>query len=440
MDSGLKEQVLRAIGKNKELLSQSVVALFVRALGALSTFILSIFVARLLGPAESGYFFYTLSIITFFVTFCCFGLENTVLRFTGAAFSQLFYAEIKQVLFKAMLLNGLVALIFITILSVSAEWLSEDIFLKPGLAEVLQNMSLGVLAFCLCQLIAMSLQGMRRIVASVLILNIGASFFTVAFISFFSPGSASDVAFLYSVSAWLTFFMGCGYWFYSIRNIKKSEGDSILFGSIISSCLPLWIVALMTQIVQFSGQFISGVYIEPSEIAHLSVAQRTAFLTSFILVAVNLVVAPRFASLYRENDMSSLRSLSLQSVIIMGIIASPILCFILAFPEFILTLFGEGFSDGAAYLQILALGQFVNVITGSVGYLLSMTGHERDLRNSMLFCGPLAIVLALILVPIYGALGSAVATALALSVQNLVAVWLVNKRLGFNTLAVWSKP
>jgi O-antigen/teichoic acid export membrane protein len=234
--------------------------------------------------------------------------------------------------------------------------------------------------------------------------------------------------------------MGCGYWFYSIRNIKKSEGDSILFGSIISSCLPLWIVALMTQIVQFSGQFISGVYIEPSEIAHLSVAQRTAFLTSFILVAVNLVVAPRFASLYRENDMSSLRSLSLQSVIIMGIIASPILCFILAFPEFILTLFGEGFSDGAAYLQILALGQFVNVITGSVGYLLSMTGHERDLRNSMLFCGPLAIVLALILVPIYGALGSAVATALALSVQNLVAVWLVNKRLGFNTLAVWSKP
>jgi O-antigen/teichoic acid export membrane protein len=83
----------------------------------------------------------------------------------------------------------------------------------------------------------------------------------------------------------------------------------------------------------------------------------------------------------------------------------------------------------------LALGQFVNVITGSVGYLLTMTGHEKDIRNNMLFCGPFAIMLSLALIPFWGAIGSAIATALALSVQNLIALWLVKKRLGFSLLS-----
>ncbi len=40
-------------------------------------------------------------------------------------------------------------------------------------------------------------------------------------------------------------------------------------------------------------------------------------------------------------------------------------------------------------LRVLAMGQFVNVLTGTVAKLLSMTGHERDLRKLALFGGPL---------------------------------------------------
>ena len=79
----------------------------------------------------------------------------------------------------------------------------------------------------------------------------------------------------------------------------------------------------------------------------------------------------------------------------------------------------------------------MNVVTGSVGYLLSMSGHEKDLRNTVLISGPLAIIAAVALTPLWGATGSAIATALAVATQNLVAVFWVRKRLGFNTLAVW---
>ena len=97
-------------------------------------------------------------------------------------------------------------------------------------------------------------------------------------------------------------------------------------------------------------------------------------------------------------------------------------------------LFGQEYTQAAHLLQLLIIGQFVNVITGSVGFLLNMTGHEKDMRNVVFFSGPLALGLGLFLTPIYGTTGAAVATAFALASQNLLAVFMVKKRLGFNTL------
>ena len=48
-----------------------------------------------------------------------------------------------------------------------------------------------------------------------------------------------------------------------------------------------------------------------------------------------------------------------------------------------MSLFGPEFRAGGPVLTILAAGQYVNVLTGSVGYLLMMTGNERLVRNNM---------------------------------------------------------
>jgi O-antigen/teichoic acid export membrane protein len=102
----------------------------------------------------------------------------------------------------------------------------------------------------------------------------------------------------------------------------------------------------------------------------------------------------------------------------------------LIFPSFLMSLFGEEFSEGAVLLQILAVGQFINGITGSVGFLLMMSGHERDMRNVTLISG-------FFLTAQFGIIGVATGTAIAVATQNLLAVYFVKKQLGFNTLAVW---
>jgi len=76
------------------------------------------------------------------------------------------------------------------------------------------------------------------------------------------------------------------------------------------------------------------------------------------------------------------------------------------------------------------------VITATVGYLLIMSGHEKDVRNTVLIPSLFAVLRPIILVPQFGIIGSTIGTAFAVALQNLGAVYWINKRLGFNTLAV----
>lgn len=121
----------------------------------------------------------------------------------------------------------------------------------------------------------------------------------------------------------------------------------------------------------------------------------------------------------------------------MVIFALPITLTMILFPTMIMNLFGKGFSGGANLLRILTLGQFMNIVTGSVGYLLMMSGHEKNLKNITLVCGIFSVILNLLLINAFGTLGAAIGISISVAVQNLAAVFTVKKRLGFNTMAIW---
>ena len=107
------------------------------------------------------------------------------------------------------------------------------------------------------------------------------------------------------------------------------------------------------------------------------------------------------------------------------------------FPEKILSYFGNEYTYGAKYLTVIGFGQFVSAITGSVTFLLMMTGHERDMRNITIISGLSALIFTYSLTSLFGALGNSIGTALGVILQNLLAVFFVKKRLGFNTLVFW---
>jgi len=109
--------------------------------------------------------------------------------------------------------------------------------------------------------------------------------------------------------------------------------------------------------------------------------------------------------------------------------------FVLAGRSFFVWVFGLEFAAAYAPLIILLLGEFVNSAAGSVGFLLSMTGHERETMLGIAAAATLNIALNLLLTPSWGIGGAATAAASSMILWNVLLWWITWKQLGINSLA-----
>jgi O-antigen/teichoic acid export membrane protein len=178
--------------------------------------------------------------------------------------------------------------------------------------------------------------------------------------------------------------------------------------------------------MQMSPTLMLGVWAGTADVSRYAVAWRTAMLVSFAPLAISTIVQPKFAELYARGDMQALAATTHRAVWLMVACSAPVLLIFVAMPERILSIFGSDFPDGAAILQILAVGQFINIALGSVGILLVMSGQEKQFRNVLVVSVCVALLLNVALIPAYGAIGAAIAEASALLVLNVLfgyAIW-----------------
>ena len=68
------------------------------------------------------------------------------------------------------------------------------------------------------------------------------------------------------------------------------------------------------------------------------------------------------------------------------------------------------------------LGQFVNIMCGSVGYFLTMTGEQKAFNYIIFMGGGVNILLNLLLIPKYGIDGAAAASFVSTCLWNIAAL------------------
>lgn len=418
--------------ENKELVKHSAVALVIRVSGAIITFLMNIVIARYLGEKEAGLFFLAVTISIMLGTIGRVGADGSVLRFISIYSKAKDWEKVHGVINTLMKWGLISTSIMGVLICIFSRVIADKFFHKPEFQGSLIWIAVSIPFFACYSLYGTALQGRRKVVVSVTILKISSPFILIILAFFLTPKTSTYASLLYLISTIGASLLGLYWWRKDIPHVKGKFDSAVLWKSSSS----LWIVAIMLQMVTWGGQFIAGIFNTSEELAHLAVARNTSTLIAFILQAIGFVSAPRFASMYNEKKMDELKKYAQNTTRLMALVSLPLILFIWFFPDFIMSLFGKGFTSGIWYLRVLALGQFINVITGAVGYLLTMSGHEKDMRNITILNGILAIVLALILNPIFGAMGSAVSTAIAVASSNLMAVGMVKKRLGFNTLNI----
>lgn len=164
------------------------------------------------------------------------------------------------------------------------------------------------------------------------------------------------------------------------------------------------------------------------------VAVQLSLLVSFSLTVLNQMLQPHFARLYAQNEGEALQLLvAKSSIMIFSMAIVSAIIFLVGGEWLIVFIFGEEYRFSFAALQILVVGQLANAMFGSVGALLNMTGHEKDSMKGMVVAVIVNAVLNLALIPVWGGVGAAIASAVSFVVWNFVLRVYVKKQLSLES-------
>jgi O-antigen/teichoic acid export membrane protein len=158
-------------------------------------------------------------------------------------------------------------------------------------------------------------------------------------------------------------------------------------------------------------------------------ASKTASLVAFVIVAVNAAAAPKFATLWAQGRREDLQRLvaRLAQLIFWPSLAICAGIAVLSGP--LLALFGGGFVAARGALLVLLVGQLVNAAAGSVGYLLTLTGHHGVATRALGGSAVVSIALTAAGASTFGLVGAAAGSAAGFVVWNALLYRLVVTRM-----------
>ncbi len=418
----------------REVVQGASVTLGLKVLGTGLTFGFTILLARTLGAEGAGVYYLALTVTSIATVVGRMGLDNALLRFVAAKSSVGEWGKVGGLYSKGVLLAGVASVVSSVVMFALAPFIASTLFSKPELTVPLYIMSLAVVPMVMVFLHAEMLKGLKLIRDSQVVRLVGVP--GISLLVFYLLGEAWGVkgaVFAYVAAAASMAIVGMWLWRRATPVLRKTVG-SFDTNKLLRSSMPLFSMSIMQLVIGMSSTFILGIWGTRADVGIFSIALRTASLTGFILLAVNSIVAPKFAALYQQGDMEALGYTARTSARLMRYAALPLLLIFLFCPEIVLGFFGREFVEGALILTILAVGQFINVALGSVGYLLLMTGHEKVMRNISVLVAIICVVTNLIMVPYFGIVGAAVATFLSIVIMNLIACYMVFRTTMINML------
>ncbi len=418
---------------SRDLITHAGMAFLLRGAGAVLAFGFNVAIGRTFGAEGTGLFFTALAMVILLSAISRLGLDNAMLRHIAASAAIPDWARVNGVFRIGMRSAALASLALAAALAGLAAPLSERLYDTPELTRPMQLMSLGIVSFSMMMLLSESLKGLGRIPQAMLVSGVLWPLFGILLVwplaQAFGPDGASLTYVLATAAAAL-----CGGLMWRRQRVEIPS-DSSVGPELWTSARPLWAMAIITTgILPWAPILLLGIWGSAGETGLLGVATRVANLVAFFLVAVNNVLAPRFAALFQKGETARIRLLARRFALLTALAASPLLLALILAGDHVLALFGPEFTEAATILAILAIGQAFNAATGSVGVLLMMTGNERAVRNGALLAAGIILAASLLLIPALGAVGAAIAASGAVIAMNVFSVVMVRRKLGFLVL------
>lgn len=381
---------------------------------------------------------YALSWVQVLALVATLGLDTASLRFLAGYRTERRWAQLRGFLRRSLMLVAGTSFMIAAFLAMSV-WLAASL-LRSGLVNTFLVAAVLLPGHALLLLAASQLRGLKRIVRSMLPASVLRPVVLAAvagLLYLVAPGhvhapvvmaleAATTAALLVVSLVWL-------------RRARPAASRQVppryLTRSWLAVSLPLLAVTGVRFSMNRTDILLVGVYLGTEPAGVYTAASQLATLIGFGLLAVNMIAAPLFAELWARGDRRELQRIvrwSARGIFVFSLGAG---IFLLLLGKPLLGVFGPRFVSGYGALTILVCSQIVSSLAGSVGFLLSMTGEERVAARVTVATGVINVALNAGLIPLFGLLGAAAATATANVLWNLSLVLVVKRRLGLSSLA-----
>lgn len=166
----------------------------------------------------------------------------------------------------------------------------------------------------------------------------------------------------------------------------------------------------------------------PVEAALYVAASRFLVVGQLTNQAVGVAAQHRFAALFATGDLATIRRLYHTTTAWLVLGTWPFLLLCLVFAEPVLAVFGPAYPAAAPVMQLLCAAMLLGTGCGMVSLVLEMSGRSLPVLVLTLAALLVNVGLNLVLIPLFGLPGAAVAWAGAIAVNNLGPLWLLHRR------------
>jgi O-antigen/teichoic acid export membrane protein len=200
--------------------------------------------------------------------------------------------------------------------------------------------------------------------------------------------------------------------------------------------LPMLMVDGFLQLITSADVIMVSFFEEPGDVAVYFAASRTLALVHFVYFAVRAASAHRFSGFTHNGDHSGLAAYMRQAAHWTFWPSLAAGAGLLLIAPLLLRLFGSGFEAGYPLIAILMVGVLARASIGPADALLTMTGHQTTCAAIYAGTFALNIVFNLILIPLFGLTGAAVATSLAILFEASALAAAARHKLNINTFVL----
>ena len=432
--SGSHQANLKKVAKGAE------VAIAGRICSTGVKFLTQLALAWFLGAERFGLYALGFTIYQLGELFSGMGLHSGAVRFVAIHYGNGDEHKLKGTLLLSVGLPLVVGAILGLSMFFAADWVSTLVFDKPDLAPSLRVFALALPFGACVTVVAFATTGFQITKYLVYIRELFQPLLNCLLIVFLCLAGWGLVG---AALAWLiTAVLGVGLVGYCLHQVfpaiyKNEIKATFEMKKLVAFSLPLALGELSWLLLLWTDVLILGYFQPADEVGVYRAAAMTSLLLIIFCNSFGTIFGPVIANLYNQNQHRQMEKLFETVTRWSFSLTLPIFLILCLTGEDLLRIFGEDFTEGWVPLVILGGGYLMVAATGSVHNMLVMSGHQYLKLRGDIILAISNIGMNILLIPRWGMIGAAVATAISIGGVHILRIFQVYRVLGVQPYS-WS--